>query len=252
MIPECACSCTNARCSYRIGSYRDLISSVLRKISLQDLNDNRNRFIPRGELILHLGHERLSQLLGVFLGADASLLVADEVSMRDLATYIAPQDQDCRCGSASCTGARLLFATLVLMAKETEILEFYKHAADKCDKSLKVSNKGQDSTDTYTSLPVIHSWSTYEKNIFCQLQCRMRSPFFEKLDHSNCSPLILDDEITLPWVESNALRRIKTDETGSRSIKSPFGIQYSFIRKIKIHPQHHDLVSQIQWSNEFD
>lgn len=250
--PECTYRCTNARCSYRIGSARDFVSSAFRKLSWKDLNDNRNPFIPRGDIVSHLGHERLSQLLVDLLGEDGSLLASRGVSMEDLVTYIAPQDQDCRCGSDSCTGARLLFATLILMAKEDEILEFYKLAADECDKTLKIGNIEKRLPDASDSLPVIKSWTHDEKTIFSQVQWQMRSPVLQKLDTLSFSPIDLDDEVTLPWVESQGLRRIVTDETGSRSIKSHLGIQYSFIRRIKIHPQHHNLVSRTQLASGLD
>ena len=221
-----------------------MVSAVLQSISIKDLNDNCKRFIPRGDIIRHFGLDRVSHLLGTLLGQRESFSAGDDVDKSILAAYVCPPKGECHCGDASCTGARLLFVALVLMAKESEILEFYKHAKGKCDKTLSIRHIPQASVETHDAFSPIRDWSADDKDLFCHAQWPLRPPYFQSLGLSELSDLVLDDEVSLPWIKSEALRRIRTNETGSRrSMKSGIHAQSSTINKIKIHPQQHDFVS---------
>lgn len=211
-----------------VGAARDDIACILLRASRQDLNDKRNRFVPRGNLVSQFDHEKVSGLLGTFIPSD-------KTKVADIASFISPsKHKKCRCDDALCTGLRIIFATLFLLGKQELILNIYQSSVHICDGAWPCSDP---TLPTYFSRAaealreVLQALDAHNEELFHQLQWHMRSPYFSKSDtNSNKQPYhLLHDEVTLPWSELNM--------QGGR-----LDGQVSFVQRIKIHQDHHDFL----------
>ncbi|KXH56304.1 hypothetical protein CNYM01_00184 [Colletotrichum nymphaeae SA-01] len=209
-----------------VGAARDEIACILLRGSCQDLNDRRNRFVPRGSLVSQLDHEKVSTLLG-------TLIPSDTTKVADIAQFISPgKHEGCRCGDALCTGLRIIFATLFILGKPEVILDICKSSVDICDGAWPCSDP---TLPTYSSRAaqalreVLQALDKHDKELFHQLQWQMRSPYFSKsgTNTSDQPYRLLHNEITLPWSELNMQGEILDG-------------QVSFVQKISIHRDHHD------------
>jgi len=210
--------CLNPHCPDRAGGIRDRLLKTLREASLPDLNNKRNRFIPRTELIRLVDQQVVSQFLQL---SDSSLKegTAQETTVNRICT----EEGQCGCGKHWCTGARILFVALALLGSERQILRLfdkYKRSDELCDsnphpESFLADGLGND---------VLTDWSKEKRELFVQVQWRMRSPYVgytpEDKFCGSCS---------LPWIEREEDRKPKLGG-------------FSRVRRIKIHPGHHNMV----------
>ncbi|KAK1979181.1 kinase-like domain-containing protein [Colletotrichum cereale] len=211
---------------------RDDIACILLHASCQDLNDKRNRFVPRSSLVSLLNHEKVSSLL------DASLTF-NQADIADVARSISPSDEEkCPCGDSLCTGLRIIFATLLLLGKQEVILEIHQSSEDICDGAWPCSDSALANYHTRAAealREILRSLTTHDEELFHQLQWQMRSPYFKKLvpTPNEQSYRELHDEVTLPWAEISMQGEILDG-------------QVSFMQRIKIHQDHHELLDQTQ------
>lgn len=215
--------CTNPHCPHRPGGTRDRLLTTLREASLPDLDNERNRFIPRDDLIRIVDVQAVSQML------QFSEPTLEEATTQETVNRICSEHGQCGCGRNWCTGARLLFAALALIAAERRIVEFfdtYKRSDQLCDSNPHLGSLA----DPSNLKQVLTGWSEEKKELFIQLQWQMRSPYFRYLLEDN--PPGLDRRVSLPWVQ-------RGDHGEERSG------QFSKVWKIKIHPHHHDMVGHL-------
>ncbi|KAK1528642.1 uncharacterized protein CCOS01_06476 [Colletotrichum costaricense] len=211
-----------------VGAARDEIACILLRGSCQDLNDKRNRFVPRGSLVSQLDHKKVSTLLG-------TLIPSDTTKVADIAHFISPgKHKGCLCDDALCTGLRIIFATLFILGKPEVILDIYQSPVHICDGAWPCSDP---TLPTYSSRAaealreVLQALDARNEELFHQLQWQMRSPYFS-ISGTNTSKQpyrLLHDEITLPWSELNMQGEILDG-------------QVSFVQKISIHRDHHDFL----------
>ncbi|KAK1676303.1 hypothetical protein BDP55DRAFT_113033 [Colletotrichum godetiae] len=214
--------------SFDVGAARDVIACILLRASRQDLNNKRNRFVPRGSLMSQFNYENVSSFLRTFISSD-------ETKVADVAHFVTPNEQEqCLCDDALCTGLRIIFATLFLLGKQEVILKIYQSPVHICDGAWPCSDP---TSPTYFSRAaealreVLQALNAHDEELFHQLQWHMRSPYFSKSDPNTNKQAYhtLHDEITLPWSEINMQREILDG-------------QVSFVQKMKIHGDHHDLL----------
>ncbi|KAH8647910.1 kinase-like domain-containing protein [Xylariales sp. PMI_506] len=220
-----ACRPTDGgECEHQIGALRNQLVLSLQQASRNDLSDGRLTFVPRGELISILEYHHVRNMLKVLLGSAAGLSEGDVINrMENIARYVCPEIH-CHCGDELCTGARGIFASLVMVGREKDILEFYKHEGPRCDQQLKPTEEG--------SLPSCTlAWEPWERSQFIRSQWQFRTPYFKKFAVSGVQRL--NDELTLPWTEITAPPSIPGEQT------STYAPQTSGVRKIKIHRDHH-------------
>ncbi|KAF4783994.1 hypothetical protein HER10_EVM0002756 [Colletotrichum scovillei] len=212
--------------SFDVAATRDDIACILMRSSCQDLNDKRNRFVPRGSLVSQLDHKKVSSLLG-------TLIPSDTAKVADIAHFISPDNQKgCLCDDALCTGLRIIFATLFILGKPEVILDIYQSSVHICDGAWPCNDP---TLPTYSSRAaealreVLQALDAHNEELFHQLQWQMRSPHFSKSStNTSKQPYrLLHNEITLPWSELNMQGEILDG-------------QVSFVQKISIHRDHHD------------
>jgi hypothetical protein len=212
--------CTNPHCPDRPGGIRDRLLKNLREASLPDLNNKRNRFIPRNELIHLVDKQAVSQLLQL---SDPPL---EEGTTQETVNRICTEQGQCGCGRHWCTGARILFVALALLASERQILSLfdeYKSPNQLCD-----SNPSHERADSPNpERKVLTDWSEEKRELFVRLQWQMRSPYFGYLPDDK--PVKFCGSISLPWVQRGEHREERSG-------------QFSIVGRIKIHSDHHNMV----------
>lgn len=138
--------------------------------------------------------------------------------------------------AVECQEARRLFCILLLIGKPQDILEFHRERL--FDRDLPLERKHTDQNlfqlvkKDGRQLSCFGSWDAAYLNMFDEQQWWTRAPFFTDDSTQHNSLLLkyhLDDRAVLPWNHCGSL------------IRSPGGT--SEVRKIEIHPSHHDLSS---------
>lgn len=192
--------------------------------SLRDLNDNRNRFVPRTVLISTIDSAKVSALL-------SNLGQYSSVETKRMVDIISPRDgTKCFCENSICTGLRRIFAVLVTLGKEHLILDFCNASPQICDSTSPCREITPDPLSDSVVGRVLGSWQPKERSLFIHLQWEMRSPYLKKLASPSKQYLVFDDEISLPWTDV-WMEDEKVDG------------QVSYVQRIKIHRDHHELVS---------
>ncbi|KAI3547720.1 serine/threonine protein kinase [Colletotrichum abscissum] len=220
--------------SFDVGAARDDIACILLRASCQDLNDKRNRFVPRGSLVSQFDQKKVSGLLSTFIPSD-------KTKIAEIARFISPsKHQRCPCcKDALCTGLRIIFATLFILGKQEVILDIYQTSVHICDGAWPCSDP---TLPTYFSRAaealrdVLQALDAHDQELFHQLQWHMRSPYFSQ-SRTNVDEQpyhLLHDEISLPWSELDMQGRILDG-------------QVSFVQRIKIHRDHHQAGIPIEY-----
>ncbi|KAI1344246.1 kinase-like protein [Xylariaceae sp. FL0016] len=204
MPATCACDgCPHRKC--RIDASRDQIAKDLLSVSEKDLNDDRHRFIPKGELCRILTHARVRKHL--------ETISDDEKLLRKISKAVSPAESDfCHCNESQCTGYRIIFVALVQIAQEEVLFQVFESNDTKlCDRYWPRTLGGLSPKDSA---------------IFAHAQLQFRSPYITKLQQHEVSFMDIDQSVVLPWTELEELQ--------------PELAHRSFVQKIKIHPDHYD------------
>lgn len=202
---------------------------------MQDLNDSRNRFVPLKKLKSEFDYKAVHRLLQTFLGHDVHGFSNDEI-----ADHVSPQGGLCQCCKDDlCTGRRIIFVTLMLLAKENYIIDFINSPDQICDSKLPirrvVNEESQFDTDSLRLARglsiILQGWEAYEIELFDHLQWQMRSPYFSLRDTSSDDYRQLDEQVSLPWTEVETLRQA-------------IDLEVSTVQRVRIHEDHHNMVGQ--------
>jgi hypothetical protein len=200
-----------------------VIHSLLSK-SVRNSHDRseRNRFVPIGVLKDVLDPEAVKEVLESFLGAD---------NVVDIAEYVCPS-RELESGEL---GARRILAALLIMGDENRICKFKERGIT--DDLIRQRN------DNFTEIleetgPDYDGQKRTPLDLFYDAYWQFMSPFLKKLPRpthlqSSAAALKLDEHqatVTLPWTYRKRL---------SQASSTP----WSTVWKVKIHADHHDLVS---------
>lgn len=234
----------------------ELVQSLLHKLE-KDLSDLRNfsdariRFIPRQALIDTLSEQHVVRLVDALFQENTRT----DASVRDVASYIAPQAGCCYCEKEECTGGRKILATLLMIGKEEVIAELFPSKEPKiCDHDLpfgpkrlprrrtSISERRESvqsilySSTEETKIDVdevgaylLDHLSPSDRALFLDLQWNFMTPYITGLAF-NETGVEVPDQISLPWQE-----RERTEQTAEGN--------FSFVQKVKIFPGNHNLVS---------
>ncbi|TDZ53043.1 Serine/threonine-protein kinase Aurora-2 [Colletotrichum trifolii] len=218
------CSCSLSRCRHRLGAARNELECILRHASLRELDKSRNRFIPIGELNSQLDFCTIRESLRVFLDPQSYT----EADIDRMAYCISPPIEKCsRCANGSCTSLRILFVALVAVEKEQLITHFCNSRPNICDTTWPVRNTMSGLAHNISLSELWKSFTAHEKEIFAQVQWKMRSPHFSVITPDE-DPKSYDNEVSMPWVLLGGEK------------KAP-GLPDSFVHKLRIHGTHHQL-----------
>ncbi|KAI2636518.1 kinase-like domain-containing protein [Hypomontagnella submonticulosa] len=205
-----------------------ILRSVLSQ-SLQDLSDERCRFVPRDALIKAISKEVVNNFLQIYVNSGGQQLATNA-----LADTICPPANTCRCSQPRCTGGRIIFVTLLALSKENLITSFLSEPAT-CDASLPLLS--QEGAGSQHNLPEAFQQLTSEERIrFIHFTWQMRSPFIEgfALEKSNTvepgTILEYESNASLPWTHLN----------GERDTQESEEEELTRVEKVKIHPAHRD------------
>jgi hypothetical protein len=197
---------------------------VVKEASLGSPKNLISRFIPRNDLLRLVNPRVVSNMLRF---ADSSM---NQAAVARTVVRVCPDEERCGCGRRSCTGARVLFATLAMMASEDRITPLFGSAQPGwlCDNNPGLGSAEISSPDLGLDL-ILADWPSRERELFQQLQWEVRSPYFSGL---LCDPPKLNERITLPWIE---LDNPKLENPGQ------FSVVWR-VWRVKIHPHHHNMV----------
>lgn len=211
------------------GIVRDAVVQTLLRASIPDRLDHSKRlYIPRGALFNHFSPNHVRQLLFVFL---SELRGSD---LEELLNIICSSSQHCRvCGQAHCTRGRIIFATLIWIARQDLIPLLLETEGERfCDSHLPIADSDKNTAASQrTWIGVLRTkMSAVECQLFNQVRLQLASPF---LAHDAMQTLALHDNVTLPFTSIRTIpgqgaergRQCQVDE-------------------VTIHNDHHALVSQ--------
>lgn len=233
----------------------ELVQALLLKsekdlTDLRNLSDIRVRFIPRQALMDTISHEQVVRLLKQE-AREASH------SLPDVATYISPQLCGCHCQRIECTGARMIFAILLLIGRESLITTLLSPTEPIiCDQDLMHGKTfdsriwdsrsdleendhgpgpGGSTQRRLSSANVEHDpiplrlLSPSERQLFLYWRLQVISPYLSLLSSDKTGD-VLPDELSLPWQEVEG-------------IPGHMEQAVSYVQKVKIFPGNHNLVS---------
>lgn len=225
---------TPADSAIRRRLFRDSTTQALLRASEVDLNDRRSRFVPRKSLKRVLSLDCVLRLLETL----SEHGIAETVGLEELARRISPDPAQCSCHDKTCTGGRMILATLLLIGKDDLIPSLFSCKTPwVCDRSLPVSLVGpsKDAADhsmageaqLATLLPSL--LSAKETELFACSQWQVCTPFLTEFN-SDDNIKTFPSQMTLPWVEIERM---------GHSVQ---GDSY-YVERIRIHPDNHALVS---------
>ncbi|KAK1454901.1 protein kinase [Colletotrichum melonis] len=217
------CQCDSQRCHHCVGAARDELSHTLLRISQKDVNDSRNRFIPRRRLISGINYSDVSRWLSTCLPSSV-----DITSIESIARQISPEGESCcRCGTHLCTGLRITFACLMLLGRERYIVPIQRSQHNICDSTWPLDGSTADCPAASDLRNILKSLEGTEEELFIHLQWQMRSPYFRSLTPTSpdFGHFIIQDQVSLPWTTT-------AEEEGMRDGK------LSSVHKIGIHADH--------------
>lgn len=224
------CQSDSVRCEHRVSAARHDVEQTLLRASLPDFNDSRNRFIPLDQLRSKFDFNKIRELLRTTFGDDTP-----DFSSTDIAEQISPQTGSCpRCNNnVSCTGRRMIFISLFLLAKERLIIEFLKSPSPACDSTLPLrpAQRTESEEPAEGNSAAIEGLQPQDEDLFYHLQWKMRSPYFTFHPPPFDDFRRLDAAISLPWTEVNKLHE-----------GTAIALEFSTVHKIRIHQDHHSLV----------
>lgn len=200
------------------------VTQTLLRSSLPDLNDQSKRFVPRSALFKLLGQEQVKQLVELFLAKE------HRPKVDALVKYICPEELQCgRCGRKRCTGGRVLFATLIWIARQDLIPELLNNSR-LCDSHLASSSNGRSDIETGWTLKTLQTFKKpVEAELFNHVQSQLRAPFLEPIEPQETNAFAFEDAVTLPW-------------KGFTIIHEAIPGNPCEVAKVHIHPAHHALV----------
>lgn len=167
----------------------------------------------------------MRQLTGSFLCG------LDNGQLNELAEYICPEQSQCsRCGRGNCTGRRIIFATLVWIARQDLVPFLLEPRPQVCDSDLPFRDTKTKETQTTWPREFLEQMTLIDRQLFDQVQLQLRSPFLELIWPQDTTELTVEDAVTLPWTSFRAVRM------SSPGTPSEVG-------EVQIHPDHHALVS---------
>lgn len=198
----------------------NVVTQTLLRKSLPDLNDKSKRFVPRSALFELFGPRQVERLVELFLPG------IERTNLEELVHYICPEGtQYNRCEQEGCTGGRVLFATLIWIARQYLIPRLLENP-ELCDSHQSSSNGGRPDTElTWKS-----DLTQVEARLFDQLQLQLRAPFLESIGPENIEEFTFEDAVTLPWI-------------AFKTIHEPTPGNSCEVGEVHIHPAHHALVS---------
>lgn len=246
---------TDARKTIRDELVQSLLHNLEKDLSdLRNFSDARIRFIPRQALIDTLSEQLVVRLVDALFQENTRT----DASVRDVASYIAPQAGCCHCDKKECTGGRKILATLLMIGKEEVIAELFPSQRSKiCDQDLpfgpkrlprrrtsKSERRESVQSTLYSSIEqtntevaevgeyLLDHLRPSDKALFLDLQWQFMTPYITglALDETGVEE---PDQISLPWQE-----RERTEQTAEGN--------FSFVQKVKIFPGNHNLVSLFQ------
>ncbi|KAL9105840.1 MAG: hypothetical protein Q9227_009048 [Pyrenula ochraceoflavens] len=196
--------------------------------ALQDSpgHEERKGFFPRNQLDRLVSHEcvveELRRCFKTFLTADTIRKKAQEI-----------------CGTPS---FKKIFVILVLTEKIETILKFLQEGVNDEDlplikvrrrnKSLQMFDLGRDSKPM-VRLECFDDWSSLAIRKFEEWQWTTLAPYFPRCGRKEVQHLSLQDQVVLPFIQDD---QQKVDFNGGLE----FGGGFSQVRKVNIHPEHHD------------
>ncbi|KAH9906835.1 protein kinase-like protein [Xylariomycetidae sp. FL2044] len=210
-----ACCNRSATCRCRVEASRARILRDILDASNPDLSGPRGLFVPRGAILHILDRRRVALHL--------ETLSYDQPVLSPLAARISPErGQRCHCGSERCTGSRIIFACLLRIGKEDLITRLHERGSpEACDASLPFLG--------LTPFPeAFDDLTEKEQQLFSHSQCEIRAHFLKRLRPDETELTELDDEAALPLLSID-------------NLTSPIIGEHSFVRRVRFHPDHHDL-----------
>lgn len=250
---------SDARKTIRDELVQSLVHNLEKDLSdLRNFSDVRIRFIPCQALIDTLSEQHVARLVDALLQENTRT----NASVRDVASYIAPQAGCRHCEKEECTGVRKILATLLMIGKEEVIAELFPSKKPKiCDHDLPFgpkrlprrrtskserresvqstlySSTQQTNTDVAeVGACLLEHLSPTDRALFLGFQWQFMTPYITGLglDENGVEE---PDQISLPWQE-----RERTEQTVEGN--------FSFVQKVKIFSGNHNLVSLFRISCE--
>jgi hypothetical protein len=201
--------------------------------SKQDLEDTRNRFIPRGALFRYLNQETVTVIVQPYLDLNPS----NRASLQEVVQYASPSPGSCHCTSRLCTGARIILAALLSILREDLIVCFFKTSNPRiCDKDLDIRLEQSTEAGIASFPKEFNNLLAADKELFFHFTWQMRSPYIERFheirhaDGTVGAALQLQSQTTLPWTYLEPGKELADGEV-------------TLVRRIKIDPDHHEIVS---------
>lgn len=211
---------------------RDAVIQTILRRSLPDINDSSKRFVPRRGLLEILEPEKVSRLVKLFY------CEASDYMLEGLVTYICPRGSRCsRCGCDHCTGGRIIFASLIWIARQDLLPFILKTRPDMCDGHLPLThtqnaNTLKEGTEVNRFDDIIEGMSLVEAQLFGQMQSQLSAPFLRLIGPEDTTEFTFKDTATLPW-------------TSFEKVCEPIPGNFREVAKVHIHPDHHALVSPV-------
>jgi hypothetical protein len=130
---------------------------------------------------------------------------------------------------------RKIFAVLVLFNKEKNILDFIKHGThDGHLPFIRDQHEGEnfslvliDEPERVRNLPCLADMNLFDIQHFDKYQWYMLAPYFARVENGPVPLYVLHDRTIFPWTFYG-----KENRDGG----------YSYVRRVDIHPEHHNLV----------
>lgn len=204
------------------------ILGALASRSLQDLNDDRLRWIPRDALFETI----TTGVVHDFLQSKSGLPAEDRPVFMEIISRVCPPLKKCRCRRPHCTGGRILFAASLSLGKSELIRAFFQpHSAAVCDASL-------PPRDTNTADHLIEILdrilTSNELERFIHFTWQFRSPVVDSLAAQDPSAvqngvLELPSNASLPWTCQSNVKNMHEEVTT--------------VRMFRIHRAHREIVS---------
>lgn len=231
-------------CPNGAAASRDFIAGIIRRASETDVQDSSKRFISRHALVNDLSARKVSSLLSACpRGKGQRATRADEA-----AAYISPEAGRCHCGKPRCTGARIIFVVLSLIAREEHVWDLAVSGICDGDLPFCVGESHLVSCkDESRRLPVaMRGWTMEEKRLFCHFQWAMLSPYFEQKAVCDIESRQLDIEVCLPWCEYRDAKEEQNSQAATPQRDVGFQVDESktVMKRVKISRHYHDFVSR--------
>lgn len=148
-----------------------------------------------------------------------------------LVKFICPcEDQCSTCGREHCTGGRVIFSTLIWIARQDFLPFLLEIKPQICDSHLSLEATGQTHTTTTWRGEFLQKLGPVDLELFESIQFQLRPPFLESIGPHHATEFSFQGAVTLPWIKFT-------------TVHAPIPGNPCEVGEVHIHPSHHALVS---------